>query len=44
MVLAAAALERGVKTQPLSWHAQEPHRPGPVLGYAAVGAALRDLT
>ena len=33
--LAAAALERGVKTQPLSWHRQRPGRPGLVLGYAA---------
>ncbi|MET9295932.1 PLP-dependent aminotransferase family protein [Streptomyces sp. NPDC003077] len=33
--LAAAALARGVKTQPLSWHAQRPHPPGLVLGYAA---------
>jgi GntR family transcriptional regulator/MocR family aminotransferase len=34
--LAAAALEHGVKTHPLSWHAQRPHPPGMVLGYAAV--------
>jgi GntR family transcriptional regulator/MocR family aminotransferase len=33
--LAAAALDRGVKTQPLSWHRQRPGRPGLVLGYAA---------
>ncbi|WP_172381971.1 PLP-dependent aminotransferase family protein [Streptomyces sp. MNP-20] len=33
--LAAAALERGVKVQPLSWHAQRPQPPGLVLGYAA---------
>ncbi|WP_338018165.1 PLP-dependent aminotransferase family protein [Streptomyces taklimakanensis] len=33
--LAAAALARGVKTQPLSWHAQRPGPPGLVLGYAA---------
>ncbi|MEH0845386.1 PLP-dependent aminotransferase family protein [Micromonospora sp. CPCC 205711] len=33
--LAAAALRRGVKTQPLSWHAQRPYPPGLVLGYAA---------
>jgi GntR family transcriptional regulator / MocR family aminotransferase len=33
--LAAAALERGVKTQPLSWHYQRRGRPGLVLGYAA---------
>ncbi|WJV44333.1 PLP-dependent aminotransferase family protein [Streptomyces flavofungini] len=35
VALAAAALERGVKAQPLSWHAQRPGRPGLVLGYAA---------
>ncbi|MFI6154886.1 PLP-dependent aminotransferase family protein [Kitasatospora sp. NPDC051170] len=34
--LAAAALERGVKVQPLSWHARLPGPPGLVLGYAAV--------
>ena len=33
--LAAAALARGVKIQPLSWHCQRPQRPGLVLGYAA---------
>ncbi|WP_248958452.1 MocR-like pyridoxine biosynthesis transcription factor PdxR [Sphaerisporangium perillae] len=33
--LAAAALARGVKVQPLSWHTQHPDRPGLVLGYAA---------
>jgi GntR family transcriptional regulator / MocR family aminotransferase len=33
--LAAAALERGVKTQPLSWHFQRQGQPGLVLGYAA---------
>ncbi|MBM9504122.1 MocR-like pyridoxine biosynthesis transcription factor PdxR [Actinacidiphila acididurans] len=33
--LAAAALARGVKVQPLSWHAQRPLPPGLVLGYAA---------
>jgi GntR family transcriptional regulator/MocR family aminotransferase len=33
--LAAAALARGVKTHPLSWHRQRPGRPGLVLGYAA---------
>ncbi|HWN31737.1 MAG TPA: PLP-dependent aminotransferase family protein [Pseudonocardia sp.] len=32
---AAAALARGVKVQPLSWHAQRAHPPGLVLGYAA---------
>ncbi|MEU8893301.1 PLP-dependent aminotransferase family protein [Streptomyces sp. NPDC048442] len=53
--LAAAALARGVKVQPLSWHAQRPHRPGLVLGYAAstpteiaegvaaIGESLRQL-
>ncbi|MFI9259255.1 PLP-dependent aminotransferase family protein [Streptomyces sioyaensis] len=33
--LAAAALARGVKLHPLSWHRQRPGRPGLVLGYAA---------
>ncbi|MFH8749960.1 PLP-dependent aminotransferase family protein [Streptomyces rimosus] len=33
--LAAAALARGVKAHPLSWHCQRPGRPGLVLGYAA---------
>jgi GntR family transcriptional regulator/MocR family aminotransferase len=33
--LAAAALHRGVKTQPLSWHRQRPGPPGLVLGYGA---------
>ncbi|MFE7284355.1 PLP-dependent aminotransferase family protein [Streptomyces noursei] len=34
--LAAAALARGVKVHPLSWHGQRPYgRPGLVLGYAA---------
>jgi len=33
--LATAALEQGVKTQPLSWHHQLPNAPGLVLGYAA---------
>lgn len=53
--LAAAALARGVKVQPLSWHSQRPSRPGLVLGYAAsaptaisegvaiLGAALRRM-
>ncbi|MGC1757668.1 MAG: PLP-dependent aminotransferase family protein, partial [Trebonia sp.] len=53
--LAAAALARGVKVQPLSWHSQRPQRPGIVLGYAAnttadieegvatLGRALRGL-
>ncbi|MEN3616058.1 PLP-dependent aminotransferase family protein [Plantactinospora sp. ZYX-F-223] len=33
--LATAALARGVKVQPLSWHRQRPGPPGLVLGYAA---------
>jgi GntR family transcriptional regulator / MocR family aminotransferase len=33
--LASATLELGVKTEPLSWHYQEPRSPGLVLGYAA---------
>ncbi|ALG11277.1 PLP-dependent aminotransferase family protein [Kibdelosporangium phytohabitans] len=33
--LAAEALRRGVKVQPLSWHCQRPHQPGLILGYAA---------
>ncbi|GAB2869744.1 PLP-dependent aminotransferase family protein [Streptomyces mayteni] len=33
--LAAAALARGVKTHPLSWHRISPGPPGLVLGYAA---------
>ncbi|UKY51650.1 PLP-dependent aminotransferase family protein [Streptomyces inhibens] len=33
--LAAAALARGVKVHPLSWHCQRPAPPGLVLGYAA---------
>jgi GntR family transcriptional regulator/MocR family aminotransferase len=33
--LAADALGRGVKVQPLSWHRQRPGPPGLVLGYAA---------
>ncbi|MER5968865.1 PLP-dependent aminotransferase family protein [Streptomyces sp. NPDC002055] len=53
--LAAAALDRGVKCQPLSWHRLRPGRPGLVLGYAAtppgviadglttIGEALREL-
>ncbi|MGW0825018.1 MocR-like pyridoxine biosynthesis transcription factor PdxR [Streptomyces sp. NPDC002845] len=53
--LAAAALARGVKCHPLSWHRQLPGRPGLVLGYAAtptgvitegvaaLGEALREL-
>ncbi|MCY9783780.1 PLP-dependent aminotransferase family protein [Nocardiopsis sp. EMB25] len=32
--LAAAALERGVKAHPLTWHRQRPGPPGLVLGYA----------
>lgn len=54
--LAAAALARGVKVHPLSWHRLTPGPPGLVLGYAAgaahdieegiavVGEALRALT
>ncbi|MEV0155230.1 PLP-dependent aminotransferase family protein [Micromonospora sp. NPDC050686] len=54
VALAAAALGRGVKVQPLSWHGQRPQPPGLVLGYAAnpagdiergvaaLGAALRE--
>ncbi|MEE1941893.1 PLP-dependent aminotransferase family protein [Streptomyces sp. TRM 70361] len=54
--LAAAALARGVKTHPLSWHRLRPGPPGLVLGYAArtpgeigaavaaLGEAVRDLT
>ena len=53
--LAAAALARDVKCQPLSWHRQLAARPGLILGYAAtppgviaegvaaLGAALREL-
>jgi GntR family transcriptional regulator / MocR family aminotransferase len=33
--LAAAAIARGLKVQPLSWHCQRPYPPGLVLGYAA---------
>ncbi|GAA2148586.1 MocR-like pyridoxine biosynthesis transcription factor PdxR [Actinomadura napierensis] len=40
--LAAAALARGVKTQPLSWHAQRPGPPGLVLGYAATAPSAID--
>ncbi|MDT7727507.1 MAG: GntR family transcriptional regulator / MocR family aminotransferase [Actinomycetota bacterium] len=54
--LAATALARGVKVQPLSWHHQRTGRPGLVLGYAAstptaieegittLGDVLRGLT
>ncbi|WP_020389047.1 PLP-dependent aminotransferase family protein [Kribbella catacumbae] len=35
LALASATLERGVKTQPLSWHCQQPRPAGLVLGYAA---------
>ncbi|WP_207921287.1 PLP-dependent aminotransferase family protein [Micromonospora sp. KC721] len=56
VALATEALRRGVKTQPLSWHAQRPYPAGLVLGYAAVtggeieegigtvGTALRSLS
>ncbi|HEY3002065.1 MAG TPA: PLP-dependent aminotransferase family protein [Kribbellaceae bacterium] len=37
--LAAAALDGGVKVQPLSWHRQHPGPPGLVLGYAAAPPA-----
>ena len=37
--LAARALERGVKVQPLSWHRHDPGPPGLVLGYAASSPA-----
>ncbi|MBZ4323291.1 MocR-like pyridoxine biosynthesis transcription factor PdxR [Streptomyces huiliensis] len=37
--VAAAALERGVKVQPLSWHSLRPRRPGLVLGYAVLPAS-----
>ncbi|GAA2914298.1 hypothetical protein GCM10020221_07500 [Streptomyces thioluteus] len=37
--VAAAALERGVKVQPLSWHCQLPYAQGLVLGYAACPTA-----
>jgi GntR family transcriptional regulator / MocR family aminotransferase len=35
VALASAALVRGVKAHPLSWHSQRSDRPGLVLGYAA---------
>ncbi|MGW1809010.1 aminotransferase-like domain-containing protein [Streptomyces sp. NPDC002078] len=38
--LAAAALGRGVKCQPLSWHRQLPGPPGLVLGYAATAPGV----
>ena len=38
--LAAAALARGIKVQPLSWHAQRPCEPGLLLGYAASPPAV----
>ncbi|MBZ3906112.1 MocR-like pyridoxine biosynthesis transcription factor PdxR [Streptomyces griseiscabiei] len=53
--LAAAALARGVKAHPLSWHRMTPGPPGLVLGYAAgpaheidegialLGEALREM-
>jgi GntR family transcriptional regulator/MocR family aminotransferase len=53
--VAAAALARGVKVQPLSWHYQRPQKAGLVLGYAActpseaaegialIAGALRDV-
>jgi GntR family transcriptional regulator / MocR family aminotransferase len=54
--LAAAAIARGLKVQPLSWHCQRPYPPGLVLGYAAntptdittgitlLASLIRDLT
>ncbi|HVW45379.1 MAG TPA: PLP-dependent aminotransferase family protein [Amycolatopsis sp.] len=36
---AAAAMSRGVKVQPLSWHRHRPGPPGLVLGYAATPPA-----
>lgn len=33
--LAAQLLTHGVKVHPLSWHSQQPHPPGLILGYAA---------
>ncbi|MGW7817781.1 aminotransferase class I/II-fold pyridoxal phosphate-dependent enzyme [Streptomyces puniciscabiei] len=38
--LAAAALARGVKCHPLSWHRQLPGPPGLVLGYAATAPGI----
>jgi GntR family transcriptional regulator/MocR family aminotransferase len=38
--LASAALSRGVKVQPLSWHRQRPGPAGLVLGYAANAPAV----
>ncbi|MFD9649982.1 MocR-like pyridoxine biosynthesis transcription factor PdxR [Streptomyces mirabilis] len=38
--LAAAALARGVKAHPLSWHRQRPGPPGLLLGYAASPASV----
>jgi GntR family transcriptional regulator / MocR family aminotransferase len=38
VAIAAAALDRGVKVQPLSWHRQLPGPSGLVLGYAACGS------
>ncbi|MCX4456237.1 PLP-dependent aminotransferase family protein [Streptomyces sp. NBC_01340] len=38
--LAAAALARGVKVHPLSWHRQRPGPPGLLLGYAASPASV----
>jgi GntR family transcriptional regulator/MocR family aminotransferase len=39
--VAAAALARGVKAQPLSWHRRRPGPPGLVLGYGA--SAVTDI-
>ncbi|MEE3921872.1 hypothetical protein V2I01_37085 [Micromonospora sp. BRA006-A] len=40
--LAAAALRRGVKVHPLSWHGQRPQPPGLVLGYASTSPSDLD--
>ncbi|MGI5125567.1 PLP-dependent aminotransferase family protein [Pseudonocardia sp. CA-107938] len=37
--IALAALDEGIKVQPLSWHCQEPRDPGLVLGYASTPTA-----
>ncbi|GAA3786943.1 PLP-dependent aminotransferase family protein [Micromonospora maritima] len=42
VALAADALRRGVKVQPLSWHGQRPQPPGLVLGYAATAPSEID--
>ncbi|WP_304455018.1 PLP-dependent aminotransferase family protein [Nocardiopsis sp. YSL2] len=42
--LARAALARGVRTHPLSWHRQRPGPPGLVLGYAAATGITQAVT